>query len=54
MNGEQKQLKKLIKEVDKYFINIIRLCDNLSYNKTHIRQVANDACSFLYLKQNEN
>ena len=51
MSQKSKQLEKLIKEIDKYFVNIIRLCDNPSYNKVHIRQVANDACSFLYLKQ---
>ena len=54
MNEKSKQLEKLIKKVDKSFVNIIRLCDNPSYDKTHIRQVANDACSFLYLKQHEN
>ncbi|KKN73075.1 hypothetical protein LCGC14_0403840 [marine sediment metagenome] len=45
---------EFVKEVEKYFINIIKLCDNSTYTKSNIRQVANDACSFLYLKQNEN
>ena len=45
--------KKLIKEIEEYFINIIKLCDNPTYIKSNIRQVANDACIFLY-NENQN
>ncbi len=48
-----KEVDKL-KEIDKYLVNIIGLCDNPAYSKMDIRQVANDACSFLYLEEKKN
>ena len=45
--------KAALIEVDKAFVSIIRLCDNASFTKQDIRQVANDACSFIYLEQKE-
>lgn len=46
--------KQLIIEVTKRFENIIKLCDHIAYTKSHIRQVANDACSFLYNEKTNN
>ena len=54
LHYDLRETEEINKEINKSFVNIIRLCDNPSYDKTHIRQVANDACSFLYLKQHEN
>jgi Leu/Phe-tRNA-protein transferase len=45
--------EELLKEIDKRFVNIIKLCDHPMYDKKDIRQVANDACSFIYLLQGE-
>ena len=42
---------KVFEELEKRFVNIIKLCDNPCYGKEDIRQVANDACSFIYLEQ---
>lgn len=48
---KRKTRKQLIDEMDKIFSNIIKLCDNPCYSKRDIRQVANNACSLLYLEQ---
>ena len=41
--------KEICKEIDKRLVGIIKLCDHPHYTKQHIRQVANDACNYLYL-----
>ena len=51
--GWKASRKELLKEIDKRFVNIIKLCDHPIYSKENIRQVANDACSFIYLLQKE-
>jgi hypothetical protein len=45
--------EELLKEIDKRFVNIIKLCDHPMYDKNNIKQVANNACSFIYLLQKE-
>jgi hypothetical protein len=45
--------EELLKEIDKRFVSIIKLCDHIASGKKDIRQVANDACSFIYLIQKE-
>ena len=47
------EMKELLEELEKRFVDIIKLCDHIAYDKKDIRQTANDACSFIYLKRKE-